>query len=479
MHFANHQGRAILIATLALLSINISRAMADRITLRGGGQIRGKVLTDPTSPERVTVLTERGKTPLRFQKTQIIEVLAEPGPLDEYIKRRQESHKTAESEFALGEWCDSKKLVDLAALHYENALHLDPSFAAAHKKLGHALHGDRWLVGDELREAQGLVKHKGKWVTREELARLEKENQSASDQAVWIRRIRLLREAVVHGSDDRRREAESQLMEIRELTAIAPLVKVLGSDVDGMRILLSHVLGVITEPEAALALVNLLVHESSPDVRHAYLDELGRRQDPEIPKQLVRALRAESPEIINRAAWALSNLKMIEAVPSLVNSLVTSKTEVVIAPSPGAPPGGNTNVNFNSGPIFNPGFGVPVAFNGSSVGYMTGPIVAPGVIAFGATSGPAYGVGPYAPAIMPNIDGSSLAQTPIAAGGGVTGTRGPTPRLVTVSVQNVEVLAALVKLTGHDFGYNVTDWRQWLRTSFHAQPTPAKRIPQP
>ncbi len=485
MPIANVAGRVVRLSVFAAFGLaGVREASADKIVLRGGTQVPGKVVADPKSPEWVTVIQVRGKTPLRYRKTQILEIIAEPGPLDAYLARREETPKTAEGEFALGEWCESKKLVDLASVHFEAALVLDPAFAPSHKKLGHALVADRWLSGDELREAQGLVKYKGKWITREEREQHDKEDMRAAEQGVWVRRIRQLRDAAGYGADDRRREAEMQLMEIREPAAVAPLIKVLGDDIPAMRTLLSHVLGVIPGGEAALGLVNLLVHEADADVRHTYLDELSRRKEPEVGKQLVRALRAERPEIINRAAWALANLKVVDAVPSLINALVTSKSEVVMAPSPGAPAGGmNMNVNFNSGPIYNPSLGVPVAFNGSSVGYLTGPVVAPGVVAFGATSAPAYGVGPYAPAYPqsdnPALDGNTLAQTSIAAGGGVNGTRGPVPRIVTVAVQNVEVHSALVKLTGEDFEYNVPSWKNWLRTSFHARAAPAKRVPQP
>src|SRR4051812_36736400 len=68
-------------AVFFCLLANLSTATADRITLRGGGQIRGKVLPDPKSADRVMVLPERGKTPLRFQKAQIVEVIAEPSAL--------------------------------------------------------------------------------------------------------------------------------------------------------------------------------------------------------------------------------------------------------------------------------------------------------------------------------------------------------------------------------------------------------------
>jgi hypothetical protein len=51
--------------------------------------------------------------------------------------------------------------------------------------------------------------------------------------------------------------------------------------------------------------------------------------------------------------------------------------------------------------------------------------------------------------------------------------------MVSYTFQNTEVLAALVKLTGQDFGYDGAAWRRWLRTSFQPEPVPAKRVPQP
>ena len=147
-----------------------SSAMADRIVLRGGGQVKGKVVADPKQPDRVIVLTERGKTPLSFQKAQVVQVIAEPSILDDYVARRDRTSQTADAQFELGSWCETHKLPDLASVHYESALRHDRSYARAHQKLGHVLHQDKWLSGDELREAQGLVRYKGKWITRDELA---------------------------------------------------------------------------------------------------------------------------------------------------------------------------------------------------------------------------------------------------------------------------------------------------------------------
>src|SRR3954453_17787390 len=63
----------------ALCGPGAGEGFADRNVLRGGGQIRGKVVADPRHPDRVTIVTETGKTPLTFQKSQVLQVIAGPG----------------------------------------------------------------------------------------------------------------------------------------------------------------------------------------------------------------------------------------------------------------------------------------------------------------------------------------------------------------------------------------------------------------
>lgn len=389
-----------------------TEARADLISLRGGGQIRGKVVADPDHPDRVVVLTERGKTPLTFQKARIVHTVAEPSALDEYVILRAKAAMTAEAQYELGLWCEQHTLSDLAALHYEAAVARDKTFAAAHRKLGHVPSGCRWLTADEVREAQGLVRYKGKWISQQERDRREVEAASAAEQASWARRIRLLRQAVVFGPEDRRREAESHLMEIRDPIAVDPLVRVLGNDASPLRILLDHVLGLIPGPEAAAALVTRILGEADPDVRHVTLGELEQREEPNVIPALVRALRSNNPAVINRAAWTLSNLNVVSAVPRLIPALMTTQYRVVITNSGGSAP---------------------------------------------APSPASYGV-------------------PIATPSGI---RGPVPKIVPIIYQNVEVLAALIHLTGQNFGFDAVAWSRWVGTSFQADANPVRRVPQP
>lgn len=454
-------------------------ARADRIVLRGGGQIRGKVMPDPKHADRVTVLSERGKTPLSFQKVQITEVVAEPSALDDYLTRRDATAATAAAQHDLGLWCEANKLPDLAAVHFEAALARDRNFAPAHQKLGHVKYGERWLTGDELREAQGLVREKGKWITREEKEQRDKDREAAAEVSTWARRIRVLREAIVYGDDARRLEAEGQLTGVRDPAAVAALVKVLGNDNAPLRALLARALGAIPGAESAHALVNLLLAESEPEVRQSIMNEVARRKESEVTARLVKAMKSTNPQVINRAAWALGRLDAATSVPALVGALVTTRYQTVMSPTAGGMGDGmSISATFGTPAPTSSMIGAPIAFNGSSVGYLTGPVVGPGVAAFGATSVPYYAL-PNPLATLPGGGSPFGATTGVAAGGGLAASRGPTPRIVSVNVQNSEVHAALVRMTGEDFGYDVAAWKRWVRTSFHADPVPARRIPQP
>src|SRR5206468_1916055 len=70
-------------------------AHADRIILRGGGQIRGEVVPDPARKDRVTVITETGKTPLIFEKAKVVQIVEEATVLDDYLVEKRKAAATA------------------------------------------------------------------------------------------------------------------------------------------------------------------------------------------------------------------------------------------------------------------------------------------------------------------------------------------------------------------------------------------------
>jgi hypothetical protein len=262
---------------------------------------------------------------------------------------------------------------------------------------------------------------------------------------------------MVSSTNDRRREAEAELMQIKDVEAVVPLVRVLGRDEAPIRRMLAYILGGIDGKESARALVNMILAEPDNDVRSSILDLLKKREEPGIAPQLIKALGSDNVKVINRAAWALGNLDVVAAVPRLVSVLVTSEEHMVMVPSEGSGQGAG------AGPALSP---APIAFNGSSIAYLTPPAVGPGVVAYGAFSVPYFNPGQL-------VRGSSFG---VNMGGP---DRGPQLRVVTYNYQNVEVLGALTKLTNEDFGYDANLWRRWIKTSFNPNPNPVRRVPQP
>jgi hypothetical protein len=431
------------------LGTNPPVVRGDVILLRGGGQVEGKVLPDPRDKAKVQVWLLQGRKPLSFQKTKILDVIRKASPLDEYFVKEKKTPQTAQAQFDLGTWCEEKKLNDLARLHYEAALAADKSFEPAHRKLGHVYHDGYWLTRDELSARQGLVKHKGRWVSAEEKSKREAEDKALLEQAGWVRRIKMLRQSIVNGPADRRREAESQLMAIREPEAVGPLLRVLGNDEPAQRILLAQVLSGMPAPEATAALVKLILAEPLGSVRGVVFDKLKDREEPSIVTRLAKALSSSNIAVVNRAAWTLGNLGAVEAVPKLIPALISTEQQIVMV-QPG---------NASAAPVVS---GVaPLRVNNSSVALLTPPAVSQGAVAYGSMTVPFYEVPPSAILDV----GAQIRQ--------------PEPRLATFNYRNTEVLAALQKLTNEDFGYDIQAWRNWVSRQYNPNPRPARRVPEP
>jgi hypothetical protein len=463
--------------------IELAGVRGDEIILRGGGQVPGKVSPDPNDPGRVQIWLMNSKNPLNFEKSQILRTIPKPSPLDDYLIKKDRASNDARGQFDLGLWCERNKLPGLAQAHYEAALSRDRDFEPARQKLGHVLLDGRWLTRDELRGVQGLVKYKGKWITPEEKSQLEGSVKTAGEQTSLSRRIRLLRQALIEGADDRRREAESQLMQIREPVAVGPLVRVFGDDAPERRKLLIHVLGEIPGPEAAAALVARLLIESDPDVRHTALDQLKRRRERVVESRLVRALQSSNVPTVNRAAWAIGHLGLVSAVPRLIPALVSGEERSVWTNpngrflNPNAASYGGGSGSFYP---YGPPPGALLAANINAYAILTPPAVGPGAVAYGAYVAPFVGDSMAFSSSTPTSFVGLGAPPGFAPGAPAQASNsGPVLQTVVVPIENLEVHDALVALTGRDFEYDVGAWSSWLKREFKPNPVPARQVPQP
>jgi hypothetical protein len=416
-------------------------ARADRIRLRGGGEIRGMIVPEPAPEGKVRVQTESGSKPLVLDRERIEQVVPESDALDEYFAHRDKVPATAEDQYRFGLWCETRRLSGLAEGHYQRATELDPGHAQAHKKLGHVLHDGAWMTVEEQKRAQGLVLHKGRWVSREEHERIGRREAASAERAAWVREIQVLRQGIDQGDTEARDDADRRLGAIRDPAAVPALVQVLGPEAPAHRTRLARILGAIPGDEAREALIERLLIEDDPAVRRVALDELQRRGEPETVPAVVGRLNARNPVRSGRAATLLAELGAESAVPKLIPLLVRVERRHVWVPGPAASPPSSITV-----------------VTGESIPVLTGPVVGNGAVAYGATSVPYY-------------SGVSL---------GTPGTTRSAPRVrpVTIYHRNPEVLAALESLTGRGFGYDAAAWRRWWAQS-RGPEEPVKRVRQP
>jgi hypothetical protein len=434
---------------------------ADRIIMRSNSMIKGKAIVDEAHPDQYLVFGEKGKTPLVIKKDRVARIEPEPSILDDYATRRKALSTppagvpAAQLEYEVGLWCEDHKLFDLASVHYEASLKRDTTYGPAHRKLGHVEHDGKWLTPAELRVAQGYVQYRGKWITPDEKARKDAEAAQAVEQQSWLRKLGQLRQNLLSDSEAQSRSAETQLLAIREPAAISAVVRLFANDENpALRKMGVRVLGGIPGPEASAAIVDRLLAEADDDVRQRTMEELSRLKEPNIISRLVQGLQSKSLATINRAAWGLANLNAVTTVPKLIPALTASEIQVVWVPL-----GNGQGQNFG-GMLPGTGGGAGFGVNSRAVPILTGPAVGPGVVAFGATSVPS----------------TAFNQSGVSINGG---NQGATPKYVEVTHRNTEVLAALVKLTGQNFEYDIAAWKRWLNSAYQPESKPAKRVPQP
>jgi len=476
--------------------------VGDRIRLRGGNEIKGVIVTDPARPDVVLVQTDTLANPLTFPKGGVVSVVREPSPLDDYVAQKAKLADTAQAHYDFGMWCEESGLKGPAESEYKISASLDPAFGPAHKKLGHVQHGDRWLTYDQQREAQGLVKFKGKWIPKSEKDKIDGAAALAAEQSSWASRIKILRRKL-HDNDAATREtAEAQISAIRDPAAIPGLIRAFWGDGDAVRIRLAQLIGAMEGPDATEAMVNLVISEADPDVRQTMLDELIRRRDPDTPARLIGVLKGKDSDMIGRAALALAAMKHAPAVPKLVDALIQSEKRMMMmqVATPGGGGGFSGSVGFSQnltgGNVSGTGFGRGIGnvsgsqtVSGSGVGggigggggfgagrpgdasanglntvasqgYITGVAVAPGVVAYGASSVPVpVGLNPFQTEEAPRIS--------------------QIPAKVKVNHQNMAVLNALETLTGVNYGFDQPAWKKWVTTSFRIEPDAPRRVPKP
>ncbi len=412
------------VVAASLLSVNI--ADADVVKLKNGGEIRGvvkAVATEPAAPDTEFVTETPLGTEIAVAADQVAFVSKRPRMVEEYESQARHLADTVDARWQLAEWCRQNRLVEPRNEQLRRILELNPEHKPARLALGHKLQSNRWISPEEADAellAQGFVRYRGRIVTtleRDLLATGESRRQEQND---WRPRIRLWVGWLIGQDPSKSADAVVKFRELRDPDAVPAIVDFLLSDnrVDVRRFgiqTLSQISGQAPVP----ALARVALADVDYTLQDSAFQSLSEEQRATAEPIFEQALRDRSNVIIRRAAVLLGHAGLRQAVPALINALITSHEMKVSVPH-------TFNLGFNR--------------NGS----------------MGGTS----------PLLPPDIEKGLLSgQLPH---GVIINPSGPQPaaRIMTVRrlVQNLEVLEALHKLTNEDFGYDKRVWHLWWQS---------------
>ena len=304
-------------AGLCLSLLITMPAAADVFHLTSGGSVDGELLARESDYYRVR--TAAGTISLLL--SQVVRIDPGETPFREYDQRAAEVENTAAAHMALAEWCAAQGLPVEYRRHLQQATELEPNYAPARRALGFVRAGDLWVKG-------GV-----RFTRTPETLASEQERLAQAIESQWYQRVRAIKAARLESTNpDLVNEGRAQILAIKDPLAIQPLTDVLSEGNVPHRALLVEALSQFTEDEATRNLTVLGLVESDTAVREAAIAELVRRNDIRSVARYRLALHTNNDVVVKRAAFALGELKVTDAIPELIALLTAERDRWVEVP---------------------------------------------------------------------------------------------------------------------------------------------------
>ena len=402
---------AALVATVCTLQ----SASGDVLHLASGGSVEGTIIEQDERSYKVRTVVGTVTVP----KDAVNRIEKKSTVLDEYVKRREQAPDTPAAQVELAHWCDEQGLQAGWRTHLKRAIELDPDCEPARFALGFVRVAGIWVDGRTLAEQPAGQANQGD-ADEDSVAGGDDGDVVAAIQSQWAVRIRAIKANKLESSVDRLvRDGHQRIVEIRDPLAVVPLTRLLSTGNSACRDALVEALSHFPQDEATLNLAVLALVDQDDGIRRKALAELERRNDPRVVPQFRRALASDNDPLIRRAAVGLGALEPRAAVPDLIDVLTVRRRKLVEVP-------------------------VQPYFDECVTIFST-----PTVIALGSASplrhSPVLGI----PAIGPGLFFYNTEY-----------------QMRDVTVFRTEVLEALKRITGENFGFDEAAWRRWYEEQY-------------
>ncbi|KAF0242023.1 MAG: hypothetical protein FD180_4166 [Planctomycetota bacterium] len=187
--------RILLSAALVAAAAHV--ASADTVWLKNGGKLEGVT----TSMEGDKLVVKMPSGVIKLDKDQVQKIVHRATAMEEYeLAAAKLKPGDAKGHLELANWCAEKGLSHFERVELEATIAADPDNADARKRLSYEKVGGKWLRGEELLLARGMVKVNGKWMSKE----------TAAAEAVAKEKKRLERELAEAEKKAKRAAAETE-----------------------------------------------------------------------------------------------------------------------------------------------------------------------------------------------------------------------------------------------------------------------------
>jgi len=385
-------------------------AGADVFHLRGGGKIEGEFLQHNGD----VIILRVGSGEIGLATSLIERREKAPSPMQQYRERAAAAANTAQGHLELARWCDRKLLAEQARKHFQLALELDGDNAAARRALGYVKRNGMWLTARQARELKET----------QEADKTVRNHQFRFRSKQWEGKLRQLSRGPFNEwqYSDQFAKARDEVLAIDDPAAVEPLRNIIGKHKqEPARLVAVEALGHIGGDDAALALLDMLTDDPDEEVYTRSRQMLSHLRSEKAHLAMSNIVRKGGEVARNRVAAAVADAGLTSTVPSLIRSLITLETRVIR----------HATVESQRAWIM----------HGTLFGYVADvePVVAEAAVAFN-------------PVIGYIVSGAILD---------VRATMEPWSERITVTVKHPEVLAALRRITGQNFGYDIRAWRRW------------------
>lgn len=407
-----------LVATPLLCSFMCVAVSADIVHLTTGGVLRGIIDSKAGDGDSLTITLMSGaevEVPVELVSRQH----RRPLKIEQYEVRAESVLDTVAAHWEMAEWCREKNLSAQREIHLEIILDLDPAHRKAHYGLKHTYFRKQWMTRDEYEQTRrddGFVFYNGKWIAAEKLESFKTTDAKTKAERKWYAKVRLWLNWAAGSHPQRAADGLSNLRTINSPEAVPSLVQFLGkSQRPDVRSLFIEIVGQIEGPEPIVPLTTLAIREDVRELRERSLSKIGEAYYEQARKIVIVGLRDRNNVVVRRSGIVLAKIGDETSVPALIRALVTSHTFKVRVP------------------VQSYSYGVD--------GSMAGGAQLPLDVEIGLRTG-VYDTVEIVPPILQAPEATKLVP-------------------VTVNRQNNEVLIALRKITGQDFGFNENAWQRW------------------